>query len=292
MKQRKYGNSGLKVSVLGFGAGQIGDPRTPDRDIEKLLHTILDSGITLIDTARGYGLSEERIGRYISHRREEYILSTKVGYGIDGIPDWTYDCVVAGVDVARKTLRTGIIDIVHLHSCSSDILRHNGVLEALAECKSRGWLKVAAYSGENEDLAFALASGMVTGLQTSVNLYDQKSLNEYIPLAEEQGCGVIGKRSLGNVPWRFQEQPHGNYAEQYWLRMKELAYESELEPAELALRFAAFSPGISSSIIGTSNPENLKTCIRSVEKGPLPKDIYKRLRERFQEVGSDWPGLI
>ncbi|MCL6494566.1 MAG: aldo/keto reductase [Ignavibacterium sp.] len=84
MIYRKFGNTDLQVSAIGFGAGEIGDYNLPDSEVEKLLNTALDLGINLIDTARGYYASEERIGKFISHRRGEFILSTKVGYGIDG----------------------------------------------------------------------------------------------------------------------------------------------------------------------------------------------------------------
>ena len=98
MTPRDFGSTGLSVSPLGFGAMQVGDPRIDDAEAARMLHGALDLGITLIDTARSYGLSEGRIGRHLSARRDEYVLSTKVGYGIDGVPDWTYDCVMAGVD--------------------------------------------------------------------------------------------------------------------------------------------------------------------------------------------------
>ena len=62
MEYREYGNSGLKVSVVGFGAGQIGNNSQSEKEIEILLNHVLDSGINLIDSARSYGLSEERIG--------------------------------------------------------------------------------------------------------------------------------------------------------------------------------------------------------------------------------------
>lgn len=292
MQKRKFGRSGLEVSPLGFGAGQIGDDSLSEREAESLLHSLLDLGISFIDTARGYGLSEERIGKYLAHRREEYILSTKVGYGIEGVQDWTYDCIIKGVDTARKQLRTGVIDVVHLHSCSEYILRNNGVMDALLDCRDRGWLKVAAYSGENEDLAFALHSGMMQSLQTSVNLFDQKSLNRYIPEAKELGLGTVGKRSLANVCWQHQSQPYGHYCEQYWLRMKELQYKTELPFHELALRFAVFSGGTDTALVGGKNADNIRRNIAIVEKGPLPEELVKMIKNRYNETGSRWEGLI
>lgn len=292
MQPRKFGRTGLSVSPLGFGAGQIGDDFLTERDAEYLLHSLPDLGINMIDTARGYGLSEERIGKYLAHRRDEFILSTKVGYGIEGTEDWTYDCIIKGVDTARKQLRTGVIDIVHLHSCSEYILRNNGVLDALLECCHRGWLKVPAYSGENEDLAFALSSGIIQSLQTSVNIFDQKSLRMYIPGAKELGMGIIGKRSLANVCWHHQTQPHGHYCEQYWLRMKKLQYKTDIPYHELLIRFAVFSGGADTSLVGGKNHDNIKRNIAIVEKGPLPDEVIQMILTRYQEIGSNWEGLI
>lgn len=108
MERRAFGQSGLWVTALGFGAMHLNDARTSDADAARLLNQVLDAGINLIDTARGYGMSEERIGCHIAHRRSEYVLSTKVGYGIPGFPDWTYDCIVAGVEAACQRMRTDV----------------------------------------------------------------------------------------------------------------------------------------------------------------------------------------
>ena len=93
-----FGKQGFSVPPLGLGAGSIGDPALNDARVGALLDQALDLGITLIDTARSYSLSEERIGRHLAHRRHQFVLSTKVGYGIPGHQDWTYGCVAAGVD--------------------------------------------------------------------------------------------------------------------------------------------------------------------------------------------------
>ena len=116
MELRQFGFTGLKVSALGFGAGHIGDYNSDEKSINTILNTAVDLGINLIDTARGYGASEERIGKFLSHRRNEIILSTKVGYDIPGYKNWTYDCVIAGINEALKKLCTDYIDIVHFQN--------------------------------------------------------------------------------------------------------------------------------------------------------------------------------
>jgi aryl-alcohol dehydrogenase-like predicted oxidoreductase len=289
MIYRDFGNTGFKVSALGFGAGQIGVYNIPEKQVEHLLNAALDLGITLIDTARGYYASEERIGKYISHRRSEFILSTKVGYGIEGFQDWTYDVIIAGVDEALRILRTDYIDIVHLHSCTLDILKQGEVIDALHKTVESGKVRAAAYTGENEELKFAVDSNSFGSIMTSVNICDQIDIDGSIKSAEEKGMGVIAKRPLANAPWRFADRPYGNYAETYWLRWKEMNLPEINDWQDTFIRFSAYTDGVDSAIVGTTNIDHLKESISSIEKGPLPDDLYKLIRNSFN---MDWRGEI
>ncbi len=292
MEKRKFGNTGLEVSILGLGAGEIGDPNLSDIEVEKLLNLTLDKGINLIDTARGYGASEERIGKFISHRRNEFILSTKVGYDIPGYENWTYDCIIAGINSALKLMKTDFIDIVHLHSCSKDILTNNGVIDALLKTVEDGKVKAAAYSGENEDLEFAVNTNKFKSLQTSVNITDQRDIDGILKTAEEKGMGVIAKRPVANAPWRFNERPSGHYSEDYWLRWKKMNLNFDMDWQEIALRFTAFTNVVDTCIVGTSNIDHLRENIKIFEKGPLPDDIYDSIRKSFKENDDNWIGLL
>src|SRR4029079_11123665 len=93
LPQRPFGRTALRVSALGLGAGQIGDPSLDDREVEALVLGAIDLGVPLIDTARSYGCSEERLGRLLRQRKDRFVLSTKVGYGVEGVPDWTGEAV-------------------------------------------------------------------------------------------------------------------------------------------------------------------------------------------------------
>lgn len=283
MIYRKFGNTDLKVSALGFGAGEIGDYGLPDSQVDKLLNTALDSGINLIVTARGYYASEERIGKFISHRRNEFILSTKVGYGIEGFNDWSYEIILAGIDEALRIMKTDYIDIVHLHSCPTETLQRGDVVDALLEAKAIGKIKLASYSGENEALELAIKSGKFDSVMTSVNICDQHSLRNYIPLAKEKHLGVIAKRAIANAPWRFSERPFGNYAEEYWLRWKEMNLPFNEDLLEIFLRFTVFEEGIDSAIIGTTNINHLKKNIEIIEKGPLDQNRIKQIKSSYNE---------
>lgn len=289
MIYRSFGNTGLIVSALGFGAGQIGNYNIPEKQVEHLLNSALDSGLNLIDTACGYYASEERIGKYISHRRNEFILSTKAGYGIEGYQDWTYDIIIAGVEEALRKLRTDYIDIVHLHSCGLDILKRGKVIEALQKTIEVGKVRVAAYSGENEELKFAVDSNSFGSVMTSVNICDQIDIDSSIKIAKERGMGVIAKRPLANAPWKFSERPYGGYVETYWLRWKEMNLPEISDWQDTFIRFSVFTEGIDSAIVGTTNIDHLKKSITSINKGPLPEELYNTIRKSFNPA---WRGEI
>src|SRR3989441_2289987 len=163
VEKRPFGATGLSVSAVGLGAGRIGGPETSDADVDRLVGGALDAGVTLIDTARSYGLSEERLGRALAGRRERVVLSTKVGYGVPGVPDWTPRCIIEGVDAALTRLRTDRLDIVHLHSCEVGVLQHSGVAQALRTTVEAGKGRVAADSGAGEAPLLAASSGLFGG---------------------------------------------------------------------------------------------------------------------------------
>ncbi|MBL0386852.1 aldo/keto reductase [Tumebacillus sp. ITR2] len=293
MEQRAFGNTGLTVSALGFGAGHIGRDEMTEREAEQVLNTVLELGITLIDTARGYGHSEERIGRHLAHRRQEFVLSTKVGYGVEGFEDWTGPTITAGVERALKTLQTDYLDIVHLHSCPLEVLQRGDVVEALVRAKEAGKIRVAAYSGENEALQYAIETGAFGSLQFSVNLCDQRVIDAGLQLAQENGLGVIAKRPLANAPWRFAERPVGEYAEEYWVRLQQMNLTpGDLSWDEFALRFTAYLPGVHTCIAGTSRLDNLKRNADILAQGPLPEAVMAHVRETFKANDQEWVGQI
>jgi aryl-alcohol dehydrogenase-like predicted oxidoreductase len=318
MQMRPYGSSGLRVPALGFGAMQVGDPALDEMQAERLLHHVLDAGLTLIDTARGYGLAEERIGRALARRRDEFVLSTKVGYGIPGVPDWTYDCVIAGVDAARERLRTDVIDIVHLHSCGLETLATGEVTRALTRCREQGKFKVAAYSGDGEALRYAMSltasaeaipdtspgsAGEVArsagegltfqGLQASVNLCDQQSL-PVIAAARARGVGTLAKRSLAGRPWqgaRTGDTVHDEYRRRFETLRREWSVAAGDWDA-VALRFAAFARGVDCVIVGGTDIRHVDRNVEAVACGPLDPSLLSAIGGAYASHGYGWEGMV
>lgn len=288
-----FGSTGIEVSRLGLGAGGLGDAGLSEKDAETLLLGAVDRGVTFVDAARSYGVAEERIGRYLGARRSEVILSTKGGYGVAGVPDWTGGAVRGGIDDALRRMRTDRIDVFHLHSCPAEVLAHDEVIEALLEAHRAGKIRVAAYSGENEALSRAIGSGAFGGIQCSVNVFDQRAIDGAVATAARGGIGVVGKRPLGNCAWIHAERPMGHYAEEYWRRMKAMEFDpSPLGWGELALRFAAFTPGVSTVVVGTTRLEHLEANMRALEKGPLDDTTRSRVRDAFAAHDDGWMGQI
>jgi aryl-alcohol dehydrogenase-like predicted oxidoreductase len=293
MIRRPLGSTGLEVSVLGFGAGPVGSPELSESQAEALLNGVLDAGINLLDTAPSYGQSEERIGRYLQGRRHQFVLSTKCGYGVPGVEDWTAPCITQGIELALRRLRTDVLDLVHFHSCPVDVLERPGVVDALRRAVEQGKVRVAAYSGDNAPLQWALHSGAFGSVQTSVNVFDQRVLDRGLPEATRRGMGVIAKRPLGNAPWRFSERPEAPDIATYWDRMRAMGLDTGgLDWSELALRFAAFVPGVASCIVGTTRTENLQRNLRALDQGPLPTELVDRIRGAFRQHDHGWDGLI
>lgn len=291
MLQRPYGSSGLMVSVLGLGAAQIGDARLQEAQVASLLNAAVDAGITLFDTAPSYGRSEERIGRHLAARRNDIVLSTKLGYGIDGIADWTGPCISAGIEQALRKLRTDRIDIAHLHSCPRATLERGEVIAALERARQEGKVRAIAYSGENDDLACAVATGRFDGFMASLNICDQRLIDEVLPHITAQG--FIAKRPAANHPWRFNERPFGDYCEEYWLRWRAMELSSHGHDwGELALRFALSVPQVSSAIIGTTSMQHLTQDIAWAQAGELDADRFGELRAAFRLHDRGWMGQL
>jgi aryl-alcohol dehydrogenase-like predicted oxidoreductase len=293
MERRPFGNTGLTVPALGLGAGRIGAPEIGEVEVERLLGRALDLGVGLVDAARSYGLAEERIGRHLAHRRDEFVLSTKVGYGIEGIEDWTHQAVARGVDEALARLRTSWIDVVHLHSCPRQVLERGEVVRALEEAVRAGKVRCAAYSGEEDALRFAVRSGTFGAVQASLSVCDQRVLRTGLAEARDRGMGFLAKRPIADAPWRFRERPVGDECEPYWLRLAAMGIgPGDLPWTEWALRFAVFTPGVSAALLGTRSVAHLEEAVAAVAKGPLPEDAAQAIRAAFERADDGWEGRI
>src|SRR4029077_12144501 len=151
---RALGRTGSDVTILRYRAMALrGQPRGPDgtaEDAGRLLNAVLDGGINLIDTSPDYGRSEELVGGYVGHRREEFFLASKCGcpleFPADVPPPYPHDYsqrnVRADVEQSLRRLRTDRLDLVQVHmSPSKAVLEENRTVETLRELQAEGKIR-------------------------------------------------------------------------------------------------------------------------------------------------------
>ncbi len=288
----------MLVSVLGFGGSEIGYQRASSRTVARLLGGALDAGLNVIDTAECYEKSEELIGKAVGGRRDDFYLFTKCGHaGSFGKADWRPASLLKSIERSLRRLATDRVDLIQLHSCSLEHLRKGDVIASLERARERGWTRFIGYSGDGEAARYAIECGRFDTLQTSVSIADQEGFTLTLPLARERGLGVIAKRPIANVAWRYGRKPTEPYYQDYWTRLKALDYPFLRGAAggavSTALRFTLSAPGVHTAIVGTTKPERWRQNAALLEAGPLSRDETERIRARWREVGdASWTGQI
>lgn len=212
---KPLGRTGLSVPPLGFGAFKIGRNQgikyaqsyelPTEAEVARLLNGILDLGCTLIDTAPAYGLSEERIGRALERRRQEFLICTKVGETFcegKSCFDFSRRGVTASLERSLDRLRTDVLDVVLIHSDGRDleILQQTDVVPVLQEWKQSGRIRAIGISGKTVAGAQA-ALAWADVLMVEYHLHD-RSHEAVMAEAMQRGVGVLVKKGLasGRLP--------------------------------------------------------------------------------------------
>lgn len=250
MTPRLLGRTGLAVSPLGFGAFKIGRnekikyPQAydlpDDAAVAKLLSGVLDLGITHIDTAPAYGLSEERIGRALAHRRSDFVLSTKVGELFEqGQSRYAFDRESVRDSIFRSLtlLRSDVLDIVLIHTPADDVrvLRETPVVETLQSLKSAGHIRAIGLSGKTPAAAeMAIAWADVLMVEYHQQDFSHASV---IESARQRGIGVLVKKGLAS---------------------------GQLAPAS-AIPFVLNTPGISGLVVGGLSLDHISANVKITE---------------------------
>jgi aryl-alcohol dehydrogenase-like predicted oxidoreductase len=203
--------TGVKLSALGFGAFKIGRNQgikystpydLPDLPaVDRLLNSVLDLGCTLIDTAPAYGLSEERIGLTISHRRSEFVLCTKVGETFEqgnSTFDFSAAGVTASIERSLQRLKTDVLDIVLIHSSGDDrrIMEQTDVVPVLRQFCDRGIIRAIGLSGKTVEGA-TLALTWADVIMVEYHLQDV-SHRDVMAEAAKRDVGVFVKKGLAS----------------------------------------------------------------------------------------------
>lgn len=294
---RKLGSTGLDVTVLGFGAMELRGPKSPipkGRPVdpvqaESALNVALDSGINLIDTSIDYGESEGLIGRFVSHRRDEFLLASKCGCNAEtdaveagNAPTHIYsrENIIQGVELSLRRLNTDYLDLLQFHGSPPPENRDEAV-QALQDLKKEGKAKFIGVSDVLPTVNDFVEMGIFDAFQFPYSALDSSHEN----LVTRLGQAGVGTLIRGGIA--RGEPGHGLADPSLWANW-ELARLDELldgsDQFEFLLRYTISHPGLSTTIIGSMDPDHVRKNVAAASKGPLPESTCEEVRRRFHAI--------
>lgn len=298
LETRPLGRTGTDVTTLGYGVMELrGQPRGPaiaDDDAGRLLNAVLDAGINLIDTSIDYGRSEELIGRFVSHRRDEYFLASKCGCPLNQPPDappplphdFTAANIRGGVEQSLRRLNTDRLDLVQLHASPSRAqLESDDTVATMLSLRDEGKIRFLGMSGTLPNLPDNIAMGVFDVFQIPYSAI-QREHEDLITAARDAGAGTLirGGAARGAAEKGWSAGPIGLGEGEAQNRWESSAIEDVLDGMsrmEFVLRFTLSHPDLSTTIVGTANIDHLRANVAVAEKGPLPAELYEEARRRL-----------
>jgi aryl-alcohol dehydrogenase-like predicted oxidoreductase len=203
--------------------GGIPIQRPPLDEAVKLVQHALDLGINFIDTSRGYGESEERIGKGIAGRREQVVIATKGSWRGKAI-------VLEHIEESLKRLNTDYIDLWQFHGVNTlegyeGVLAPGGAMEGAQLALQAGKIRHIGISSHSPDVALkAVASGHFETLQFPFNFVCNEAADELIPLARERDVGFIAMK-----PFAGGQLSDANLALKYVLQFESIVPDPGVE---------------------------------------------------------------
>jgi aryl-alcohol dehydrogenase-like predicted oxidoreductase len=315
LRYRQLGDTGLRVSEIGFGAWGIGGNHdgavsygpTDDAESARALRRALELGVTFYDTADlyGYGHSERLLGTVLKEARADVVIATKVGFlGPYGPQDFSVAHLRVSLEKSLRRLDTDYVDLYQLHNPPMELLeRDPDVLETLRRFEKEGKVRRLGVSVRSpEDGLAAVRRFGVKAIQVNLNMVDQRAREVgLLEICEREGAGVICRTPLcfgflsGKYPAasRFQRDDHraGWSPEQIavWAEAHRVFAPGEgaaETPAQRALRFCLSYPAVATAIPGMLTPSQVEENVAASDLGPLDDPARRRLeaiyrRERF-----------
>jgi aryl-alcohol dehydrogenase-like predicted oxidoreductase len=210
MNYRPLGQTGLRVSEIGFGAWGIGGTAdgavaygpTDDRESERALRRALDLGITFFDTAAlyGNGHSESLLGAALHGARDKVVLASKAGYlDAGGRQDFSPGHLRSSLEQSLKRLRTDVLDLYQLHDPPMDLLaKADAILDTMQALKAEGKIRAVGITVKTPaDGLRAVREFGAQAVQVNFSMIDQRALESgLLDLCASVGVGVIGRTPL------------------------------------------------------------------------------------------------
>ena len=290
MDHATLGRTGLTVSVAGLGGGgpsRLGlkTGETTD-DAVRLVRRAIDAGVTMLDTATGYG-TEPAVGRAVreSGRRDDLVVSSK-------LPPKPRREFARGIEASLANLGLDHLDLYHVHGVSRKDLPRvmNEAVPALLDARRAGKVRHLAVSERFEDepdhgMAADLFAredwaGLFGVLMVGFNLLNPTARDSVLPRTREHGVGTLCmfavRRALTNPRRRAEVLAELD------LPADSLDFLGDAAAVtDAGYRFCRHEPGVDCVLFGTGNPDHLDANLRSINAPPLPEEDRRRLAELF-----------
>lgn len=305
-RKRPLGRTGIQVSELGFGAWQIGGIHygpVPEAEAVKVIHTYIQAGGNLIDTARVYGESEAILGKVLSagKLREQIVLATKT---LKGNERDTIPAIREELEQSLRLLRTEYIDLYYLHQPPDDPAVMNQAVDLLESLKKEGKLRAIGASIKGPAVTDAtlklcrqyIDSRRIDAIQLVYSILRQKNA-PILDYARQKGVGIVVRTSIESGFLSGKYRPGQVITEGHRKRWtpetQSLIFEKVMQMEkyaiqppytsmpEVAVRFSLEAPGVSSVIVGARTEEQIQKNMGIVSLPPLSPKIRARLEEEF-----------
>jgi len=261
LKKRALGSTGIQVSELGLGTVKFGRNQKvkypnafdlpSEQELAELLSLAKRVGINTLDTAPAYGSSEKRLGKLLGQQRKEWVVVGKVGEDFeDGQSsyDFTPDHFKLSLERSLKRLDTDYIDILLIHSDGSDleILQKEGVVETMHAFKEQGLVRAIGMSTKTVEGGIAALKQMdVVMCSYNMSYVAEKPVLDF---AKKNQKGILLKKVLASG------------------HIDSFGGASSEEAVSEALNYALSGPAVASAIVGTINPNHLRTNVEAITK--------------------------
>ena len=297
MIKKTLGRTGLQVTQLSYGSMGIRGPRTwgvrvvSEEAADAFLNSVLDAGINFIDTAPDYGLSEQRIGQYISSRRSEFYLATKCGCACTQHEDhleiahvWKKDVLQRNIETSLQRLRTDHIVILQFHGGDAQTLQREGLIDLLMDFRAEGMIKFIGVSSALPHLRGLIDLNVFDTFQIPYSCLAPQH-HDLITAAAESGAGIIIRGGLAQGgPDAEIQRPALN---DIWTRARlDEVLPDDMKRAELILRYTLAHPDCHTTIVGTCNPAHLVENLATAAKGPMESKLYEQVTSRVAALSD------
>jgi aryl-alcohol dehydrogenase-like predicted oxidoreductase len=306
MQYRTLGHSGIEVSALGLGTMMFGQWGNPDEaECRRMVDIAIDAGVTLFDTADIYdfGTSESILGRALASRRDDVVVSTKVGNPMSDDPTergLSRRWIVQSCESSLRRLGMEHIDLYQMHRPDPGT-PVDETLQAFDELVQSG--KVRAFGTSTfspQQLAHVHASAERLGVTSPCTEQPPYSLlvraveTDVLPFCQSHDIGVLAWAPLNGgwltgkyqgsradaasralrEPDHFDHRDHEmrNRKRDLVARLTEVAAAADLSLIQLALGFVVSQPAVTSALIGPRTPEQLGALMGAVD-AMLPADL-------------------